>query len=237
MNHDTLRKMLTIMLVAMLALPFSLAVDGAIIVSNTTTSKNATPASSLTTIGGSFTTLVLNVTSQTLRWKAYVGNVSGRLTLDDASNKSIYDWRASTIAGEVYASRSSSITWTSIGCVDSTTVENEQTFLNIDANATDTINKTFNTTTHKSFYVSTTQISSSSCQATALYVSDAAQAVSEAAKFQEVLLVSGTDMVYASLLEPGSVGFNNQLYNFQMIVAEDVTTSTPTPYYFYVELT
>ena len=46
--------------------------------------KDPAAATLINTTGGSITTMALNATSQNLRWKAYVGNVTGTLTLDDA---------------------------------------------------------------------------------------------------------------------------------------------------------
>jgi len=225
------------LIIILLLLPQTLAVSNLTIQGNTTTARTDVAATAISTLGGTFTTLTLNVTAQTRQWKAYVGNVSGLITLDDATNTTIYDWSLSTISGEVYAARTNSIDWSDIQCANVTNVDDEQTALNIPTNASDSINRTFNTTTHKAFYVATTSITNSDCPATATYVNDAAQAVSEDALFQEIILQSGDDFVYTTLLEPGTAGFDLLPYNFQMIVAEDATTSDPTPYYFYVELT
>jgi hypothetical protein len=89
---------------------------------------------------------------------------------------------------------------------------------------------------HKSFYVSTTHIANSTCRSIATYVNDAKQAVSESAVFQEVLLTDNANIVYATLLEDNSIGFDNGRYDFQMIVPEDDTITTPTTYYFYAEI-
>jgi glutathionylspermidine synthase len=116
-------------------------------------------------------------------------------------------------------------------------VTNEQNQLSITDSAVDSINNTFRNTTHASFYVGTTLISTSNCRAIATYVNDAAQAVTTAADFQEILLDDNTDaLVYATVLEPGSLGYNNGRYDFQMIVAEDPTTTVPSTYYFWAEL-
>src|SRR3989338_5789452 len=41
--------------------------------------------------GGYIFTMNLDTTQQNKRWKAYVGNVTGKLTLDDASSYTIFD--------------------------------------------------------------------------------------------------------------------------------------------------
>jgi hypothetical protein len=236
MSKTILATTLAFMLVFALFLPSVLAVDGVTILSNTTETRNASSAASIATVGGSFTTMLLNVTSQTLRWKAYVGNVTGKITLDDSTSKTIYDWTPAAIAGEVYATRASSINWTAIGCADPSVIAAEQTHMKLD-NASDSLNRTFNLTIHKTFYVGVQLIANSTCPAIATYVNDTAQAPSENANFQEILLNSSTNLIYTTLLEPGTLGFDLNRYNFQMIVPEDATTNTPTPYFFYVELT
>ncbi len=210
--------------------------EGAVIDSSTTETPAARSAGSLTTAGGSFTTLVLNATSQTQKWKAYVGNISGTLALRDSTNLSIYRWDLTTITGEVYASRNASINWTNIDCVQNSTLNNEETELNIDNNAVDSINETFNTSIHKQFYVGTTQIPQSSCRAIATYVNDQAQTPDVNADFQLILLEDQVSMVYATLLEDSTAGYDNSQFDFQMIVAEDPTVTTPNTYYFWAEL-
>ena len=49
------------------------------LISNET--KSAAPATKINTTGGSITIMRLNATTQNPRWKAYVGNVTGTLTL------------------------------------------------------------------------------------------------------------------------------------------------------------
>ncbi|MGV8169320.1 MAG: hypothetical protein ACP5N3_04660 [Candidatus Nanoarchaeia archaeon] len=214
----------------------SAAPTGVNITYNQTETPNATPASSLTTAGGSFTTMVLNGTFQNYKWKAYVGNVTGVLTLDDASGYTIYDWNLTSISGEVYVSRASSLAWAYVNCSNTTLINSEQTFLNFNASKIDSINNTFSSTIHKGFYVGTRQITNSTCKSTSTYVNDTRQGSSESAKFQEVLLTDNTNLIYAVILEDNVLGFDNSPYDFQLIVAEDETKTIPTTYYFYAEI-
>ncbi|MBU0667267.1 MAG: hypothetical protein ABIC91_02605 [Nanoarchaeota archaeon] len=205
-------------------------------ITSSTTDEISLPAASLTTAGGSMTTMVLNITQQNPRWKAYVGNVTGILTLDDGNNYSIYDWSLTSISGEVYASRNASISWSNIACAQTSLIENECSVLNHTVDAEDSINTTFVARVHKTLYVGTTKISNSTCKSIATYINDTAQTSSENALFQEVLLQDGTSFIYATILEQNEGGFNNGLYDFQMIVAEDEFLQTPTTYYFYAEI-
>jgi hypothetical protein len=227
-----------IVVVALIQLGLVLGVDpvGPQIISNVTEEPTPRPGQQLVTEGGSFTTLVLNVTAQTQRWKAYVGNVTGRLTLDDASNYTIYDWQLSTIAGEVYISRNSSITWSEVKCANASTISAEETFMNHTPSNPDSISNTFNNTIHKSFWVGTTLIANSSCPAIATYVNDTSQAATENATYQEILLTDGNSLIYATILEENKFGFDFGIYDFQIIVAENEFVDN-TPYFFWVELT
>jgi hypothetical protein len=191
----------------------------------------------LNTSGGTFTTLLINISSQTYRWKAYAGNITGKFVLADNMNKSIYDWSISSVSGEVYATRSATvITWANIICGNSTSVKTEERALNITSSNDDSINRTFmgHINTHNAFYVGTKLISANSCPSISTFVNNTRQT----SKFQEVLLYDKIRTVYTGLLEAGAKGFNNQYYDFQLIVPESgLQGQQPvTPYYFYVEL-
>ncbi|RME52008.1 hypothetical protein D6783_06095 [Candidatus Woesearchaeota archaeon] len=214
----------------------SAAPEGVSITFNDTyvpTPQGGTP---ITTVGGSFTTLALNLTQQTPRWKAYVGNLTGRFVLQDANNYSIYDWNTASVSGEVYATRNNSIQWSAIRCANATEIAAEEAFHNMTSTQPDTINKTFNNTVHRGFFVGSTYIANSTCSAIATYVNGTAQAPSENADFQEVLLSDTNYLVWATLLEQDAQGYNNQPFDFQMIVPESEVKSSPTTYYFYAEL-
>jgi len=212
------------------------APEGANVVSSNTETPTLQSAASQTTAGGSFTTLILNATTQTLKWKAYVGNITGSLTLRDALNFSIYNWDLTTVTGEIYASRNNSITWTDIRCANRTEIVEEEAQLNISDTAVDSINNTFNNTIHAGFFVGTQPISQSTCPAIATYVNDAAQTPDVNADFQVILLSDLQRRVYATILENDVTGYNGGAFDFQLIVPENPTTSVPSTYYFWAEL-
>lgn len=210
--------------------------QGTQIVSNVTETAPVDAAGSLTTAGGSFTTLILNTTTQTPHWKAYVGNVTGLFTLDDADGNTIYDWTASTFTGEVYASRSNSVNWANVDCVQDATITTEHSALNMTSLQPDNINRTFNNTIHAEFWVSSNYIAQSTCRAIATYINDSAQTPDVNADFQVVLLDDTTSMIFAALVEDDVSGFDNAPYDFQMIVPESDVAISPHTYYFYTEL-
>jgi len=195
----------------------------------------------INTTGGSITTIELDVTAQNLKWKAFVGNVTGSLVLSDASNYSIYDWSLSTVVGEVYATRASStILWSNIQCSNLTHIANEEIALNHTSNPDDNISSTFSVKDHNPFYIGTVEITSNSCYSIHTNVNNQSQS----SKFEEIILYDGTDhqngnIVYATNLEQDAAGYNTNQFDFQMIVPEVglATWESSTAYYFYVELT
>ncbi|MGV8150812.1 MAG: hypothetical protein ACP5NV_03740 [Candidatus Woesearchaeota archaeon] len=186
---------------------------------------------------GTITVITLTSTQQDYKWKAYVGNVSGKLALDDGTAYTIYDWSLGTPTGEVYVTRSSSISWSSIGCANQTVINAEELSVSMSSSATDSINSTFASSIHRSFLVGTTSIVNSTCRSIATYVNDTAQVIDESSVFQEVLLadISG-NMVYTTMIENNDQGFDNNNYDFQLLVAENESSTIPTTYFFYVEL-
>jgi len=186
---------------------------------------------------GTITVVTLSANQQDYKWKAYVGNITGKVALADANAMSIYDWNLGTAGGgEVYVSRFSNINWNSVNCADQTSINTEQTGISMSATAADSINATFNATNHASFNVSTTLVSG--CRSTATYVNSAPQAMGPTARFQEILLRdSGTgNMVYSTFIEAARNGYDNQPHDFQLLVAENESATVPSTYFFWVEL-
>jgi hypothetical protein len=186
--------------------------------------------------GGSFTTLLLNATSQTSKWKAYAGNVTGKITLANTNNMTIYDWVISDVQGEVYVSRNASVSFSGLACANDANITAEQNFIGINATSDDSINRTFYQKIHSSFVIGGSgTIANSSCYAIATYINDTAQVISENARFQEVLLSDGGNLVYTTLLENKRQGFDTSAYDFQIIVP-DTPDETVVTYFFYAEL-
>ena len=213
--------------------------SGTTISNNLTETGPTTAPDSHTANRSTITTMVLTAVQQNQQWKAYVGNVTGSLTLDDADGNTIYDWSlaTTTITGEVYASRSGTLDFSATACADTATLDSENTFHNMTAGQVDNINGTFNSTLHSSFVVAGSTINADTCSAQATFVNDARQAPGPSADFQQVLLEDNTNnLVYVALLNDNTVGFDGDSYDFQMIVAESDVKPVPTTYFFYVEL-
>lgn len=199
--------------------------------------ETATPRSALnvTTAGGTITTMVLNATTQNPHWKAFVGNVTGRLALRDSSNYTIYDWEFTNPSGEIYVSRNNSINWTSILCANSSHISTEEILMNHTSGAVDSISNTFSSSVHDEFWTGLVQFTADECNfTTATWVNN----TNQSELFQEIALYDGSSVVYSTLIDSNTAGFDFGVYDFQLIVPEkglDGPVST-TPYYFYVEL-
>jgi hypothetical protein len=195
-----------------------------------------TEAGNRTDSGGYIYTANVNTRQQNNNWKAYLGNVTGAYTLDDANNATIYNWELSVTGGEVYASRSSTITWTTLGCASPANFTTENSYFGYGTTSADNVNNTFNSTAHKAFRVGTTQILASSCSATYTFVNDSRPATDAASLFQEVLLNDNTSMLYSAIMENNKHGYNGVTYDFQMIIPENGTLTNPNTYYFWTEV-
>jgi len=202
-------------------------------VSNTT--GVATGGQMVNISGGYVSKFNITATSQNPHWKAFIGQIDGRFTLDDSTGSTIYDWTMSTVTGEVYATRASAtIEWTTIGCANAAQITAEDVAL--DLTAEDNITSTFTPTSNdETFLVAGTTISANTCSATNTYVNNVTDT-----EFEEVILYDSTnsDIVFATVLESDEVGYDGATYDFQMIVPENgnSTWTSSTAYYIYVEL-
>ena len=187
---------------------------------------------------GTITVITMVANQQDYKWKAYVGNVSGKLALDDGTAFTIYDWTMGTPSGEVYVTRASTVNWPNVTCASQAMIYTEENEVDISSATVDSINSTFNSQSHKSFSAGTVDIVNSSCRSTATYVSDASQVVNETSVFQEILLgdAGTSNLIYATTIEDNALGYNNQTYDFQLLVAENESATVPFTYFFYVEL-
>jgi hypothetical protein len=229
-------------------------------------SKGSSPGTKInSSINGSLTpagyifTASLTALQQNTRWKAYVGNVTGTLTLDDANDNTLFEWTLSSISGEVYATRASTtINWSGINCTwrgegvsryneSNRTVEERENSALSHTSKDDNITITFRYANHSSLSVGTRNIGKNECFALQTYTRDAAQAFtdSDTANFTQVILYDGTNttngnIVYETRIENDKVGYRtDSTYDFQILLPENgaLGFSSSTAYYFYVELT
>jgi hypothetical protein len=215
-------------------------------VTNISTETYSSAVGSRQDPGGTITTLTLDTTQQDIAWKAYVGNITGKLVLRNSGGWSIYEWatNASGLTGFIFVSRNDTVSWGDVVCANSTVIDTEQAFLGMVTADSDSINKTFNSSNHAAMDMSGPSIiAANSCPSTATYVNGTSQTVNSDASFQEILLYDRTDFnfVYGTFINQNAWGYNNNesinsTYDFQLIVAENTSVSVGTVYYFYADI-
>ena len=208
---------------------------------------------------GNVTELLINDTRSTESWQGYYGNISGTITLDDASNYTLYSWSAASPTGEIYATNiSTGIAWATVKCLNfngassSDTISyqtmNESSLENdysINSTDNDGFSETFTQTytcgggEAACFKIGQLTVPNATCHMVTTYVDEAAQTAS----FKEVLLTDNvtSGLIFAALLEDNDDGFKGGVdaHDFQMLVAENGHPgfeTTTTNYYFYIEL-
>jgi len=207
-----------------------------------TNSSRATPddPTSIPAQAGNVTEINIFGFSTTQSWQGYFGNVSGTIQLADSSDNIMYNWSLASPQGEVYATTSASVEWSSIACFNLS--ENHialESAFNISSDDVDGVNETFsNSWPHDLFYTNNVQFNEGQCAATSLFDSTG---VSVDDHFEEVLLTdqsSSTQVIFTSILDENVLGFDGRPHDFEMLVLEDGhgTDTATTPYYFYVEL-
>jgi hypothetical protein len=255
------KKSLVIILVILLAAIYSISVfslpdaPSVTVIGNTTKTVgsglkvnltgNSTTAPSAS--GGYIYTLNVTGETQNVRWKAFVGNTSGKLTLDDAVGNTFFDWTLTSTAGRIFATRSSeSINWSGIGCAPLNVSEHENRFLNL-TSKDDNISKTFSSLTGKAITIGTVTIAANQCRMANIYLNSGTNTDDT---FEENVLYDlngtaysaldnfGGSILYGQNLENQRNGYNNNLYDFQVLVPErgESSWAGATAYYFYVEL-
>ncbi|MCK4670723.1 MAG: hypothetical protein KAT43_05980 [Nanoarchaeota archaeon] len=189
--------------------------------------------------GGYIANRDLLVQSQTGAWQGYYGQVSGNLSLADASGDVMYAWTGPTISGEVFASMSSSIDWGTIRAYNGTngtgagySHSNCTIGENITGTGSDRVNKTFTYASgprQDTNIANNTIITDSAC-ATETYV-NGAQATNI---WEEFILIDGTaQVVWAAEINDSGTAFDGSTEDFQLIVPANASTII---YYMYVEL-
>lgn len=253
---------LTIFIIIFLAISFThltqATPSGASITAGSSSTTPSGEASNHSAIAGNITELtIFSGSGGSQSWQGYYGNVSGGLTLGDASSNIMYNWSVATPSGEVYASTNSSITWANLQCFNfsaSGTYTDEsgnggttnlygtnQTILEdefgISSTDIDGINETFASNNHDLFYSSNMEFSADECRSLQLF-SNESQSVD--GKFEEVIMYepSTRSVIFTSILEEAEKGFNNKDVDFQMLVPEDGhgADTDVTLYYFFIEI-
>lgn len=218
---------------------------GASIIFNETAGSPSSSPSSRADPRATITTINLNAVQQDQHWKAYVGNVSGRLSLDNADGFTIYDWELiGSVGGEVYVARNQSVDFTNVTCANSSNIAAENSFFSISQGARDSINSTYNESSHSQIVIGgnvNSPLAADSCPSTATYVNDSAQSMDGTQAFQAAILQDpDNNIIFTTLISDDEFGYDtsgsqNRTYDFQIIIPE-ADTGSATTYYFWTEL-
>jgi len=183
----------------------------------------------LTAEGGNVTEISVTSDIQTTTWQGFYGTISGELVLDDAAENTFYDWTLLESTGEVLATRDVVSDWTTINCTNQTQIYIEEVSLGIANSSADSINRTYMNDTHPNFIIGTRTMSG--CRSTLTDSETESQSV-----FWNVLLNADSDtVVYASIIDDSTVGWNGTEYDFQLLVPANKTTGQAN-YNIYLEL-
>jgi hypothetical protein len=197
-------------------------------------SKVTTAGRMVNISGGIISKMNVTASVQNPHWKAFVGWIDGKFTLDDSLGSTIYDWTLSSVGGEIYATRASGVaSWGTISCANASEITTEDVALN--QTGEDNITSTFVPANNSAtFVVAGTTISASTCFSTNTYVNNLTQTTT----FEEVILHDESNIIFATILEEDSTGYDGGAYDFQMLIPENGadTWVSSTAYYLYVEL-
>lgn len=211
-----------IVLLATVATAFALP-DGANANAGTPQTKTANAADSVVAEGGNITTVNLNGESQTNVWQGFYGNVSGNLTLQDASGDVMYNWTLLTAEGEVYASRNSTIDFTTVAGVEVCTVDETLT-----GTGTDRVNNTFSNAS-VNFDIGAINIP----EACEVFTHVNSQ-VNTSTWPEIITSATGVTSIYVTKINASETAFDGTAADYQMIVPDFANASTST-YFFFVE--
>ncbi|MBU0667265.1 MAG: hypothetical protein ABIC91_02615 [Nanoarchaeota archaeon] len=229
------RLMILLVLVTISALVISSVIGapaGTGTITPTSSSRMTDPANGqLTAEAGNVTNFDVSSIRNTNYWAGFYGDVTGTITLETSGGATFYNWSDASPTGEIYASRDNSVTWGSIACASGANVAAEEGTLNILPTASDSMNATFyRVGNHSQFDVGTESFTEDECDyRTNAFDSSGAQIVN----WDQILLYEGSHLVYSTIINQDTSGFDGSNYDFELLVATNTTIQT---YYFYVEI-
>jgi hypothetical protein len=230
--YATLLVILVITLYGVSAQPVS--VSGLQVLGSST--RSISGLSNISAQGGNVTEIRIDALSVTKTWQGYYGNITGNIHLDDANNNSFYVWgNATSLSGEIYATRNSSPDWSTVNCTNATQRLAEETYLGVVPADGDSVMNTFNNTAHPTFNVGLRPITANSCFSTNAFVNGSAQTT----QFYQILLSdNASTTIYTSIMENNQYGYNGLVTDFQLMVGENEHDANvgPTTYFFFTEL-
>jgi hypothetical protein len=194
---------------------------------------NVSFAGSGTSLGaqaGNVTEINLAGTQVTTHWAGFYGNITGNITLQDANGNLFYDWSGMGVpSGEVYASNTSTVSWSTIACANAANMTSTNTFLGMTGSNSDSVFNTYDAQSHGGFSVAGVSISADSCNSTNAYTNTGVNA----SYFQQVLLSDNRNIpVFATIINASATSFRSTAVDFQLLTGVPGTGTL----YFFIEL-
>lgn len=197
----------------------SAAPTGANITGTANETWSWTPTStSFTAYGGNITEMNLSAYQVTGSWVGFWGQLSGGVTLRDASGHIFYEWTVSNMTdAAVYACNESSVSWSSITAA---TAANLPSYIN--DGGTDDFNNTFTAQeTFTSASLSVNNVNYTTTQGTANF------------KTYALYDTTNTVLIWAGKAINNGGAFNSETADYQILAPADSSGQT---YYFYLEM-
>ncbi|MFC1648279.1 hypothetical protein ACFL1B_02360 [Nanoarchaeota archaeon] len=240
MNRNLVTTLITIVLGLMLFAAIAIAdPTGTDALTQVSTSRAnlTTAASALNAQAGNVSEIAITGTGITTAWQGFYGNITGSLTLENSAGDVFYNWSGlGAFTGEVYAARTDSVSWATIGCADGTEMTSENSYLGRALTDPDSVWGTFDSLSHPELIVGATTITTNTCNSTNAYINTG----SSGTDFYQVLLADGgSNIVYSTIIDRDQTGFNGVGYDFELLVGENgnvTEAASTTPYYFFIEL-
>lgn len=185
---------------------------------------------SLEAQAGNVTELNIQGTQVTTHWAGFYGNITGNITLEDATGNVFYDWAGLGVAsGEVYASNTSTVQWTTIACANAANMSAANTFLGMTGSNSDSVFNTYDTQSHQSFTVAGTTITANTCNSTNAYTNTGL----DAGLFKQIILSDINAVpVFTTLINASATSFRNTPVDFQLLAGVPGSGTL----YFFIEL-
>ncbi len=250
-QHNTIRILFTyvvfcILGVSLISILANAVPEGAVFGSFTNSTKSAVLGTAREDARGTINYVDISGTTQNQRWKAYVGNVTGTLVLQDAGGFNLYDWVLSgSMTGNILASRNNTLNWNSLDCADKNTtylnesgLQGESRVLEFSSGTVDNINNTFNSSNHTQFTISVTNLNG--CPTVYTFQNNTRQTYNSSANvFQEIAIVDNFSRVaYATKIYDDIYNYRLNSSDFQLLLPDfgNLSNLNTVTYYFFVEL-
>jgi len=192
----------------------SAAPAGALITAGSLENGTGTSAENITINAGEVQAANLYGKTITAKWAGFYGNISGGVSLEDASGNVFYNWSLSDVTGSVvYATNDTVSSWTLSNASEADMPAYVQ------GTSTDSFNNTF---TASEQFVSPTQTVDNVLYATTYGTGT----------FKTYALKSSGEIVFAGKSPGSQAGFNGGSVDYQILVPAQSDTN----YYFYLEL-